>query len=168
MSFWQRRVIAPIAAQLRQGITPDQISLTLALGAVLGVFPILGSSTLLCGVAAWRLKLNQPVMQTVNYLVYPLQLILLLPFYRAGETLFGQPHVPIFSLTELIARFRDGPVQFLADYGRVGVYGIVVWLLLAPLVALMLYHLLRPSLCALARRLRPADPAAHLFPPTGH
>ncbi|MFP5305375.1 MAG: DUF2062 domain-containing protein, partial [Gammaproteobacteria bacterium] len=72
--FWQRRVVAPIVAQLRQGITPEKIALTLALGAVLGIFPILGSTTLLCAVAGVWLRLNQPVIQIVNYFMYPLQI----------------------------------------------------------------------------------------------
>ena len=150
-SFWRRRVLAPIVAQLRQGITPEKVALTIALGCALGIFPILGSSTLLCALAAIRLRLNLPVIQLVNYLVYPLQLILLLPFYRAGETLFGQPHVPIFSVTELIDRFRVGPGQFFIDYGMVGVYGIVVWCLLAPLLVAALSCSLRPALRRLAR-----------------
>src|SRR5437868_2134446 len=104
-SFWQRRVVALILAQLRQGITPEKIALTIALGTALGIFPILGSSTVLCAITAIRLRLNQPIIQLVNYLVYPLQLVLLLPFYRSGESLFRQPHVPIFSVSELVERF---------------------------------------------------------------
>jgi len=150
--FWQRRVVAPIVAQLKQGITPEKIALTLALGAVLGIFPILGSTTLLCAVAGVWLRLNQPVIQIVNYFMYPLQIALLLPFYRAGETLFGQPHVPIFSVTDLAGRFQASPMQFVIDYGMVGVYGIVVWTLLAPLLIAALYVTLRPLLRMLAHR----------------
>lgn len=150
-SFWRRRVIAPILAQLRQGITPEKIALTIALGAALGIFPILGSSTVLCALAGIRLRLNQPVIQLVNYLVYPLQIVLLLPFYRVGETLFGQPHVPIFSVTELLDRFQASPGKFFVDYGMVGVYGIVVWCLVAPLLIGTLYYGLRPVLRGLAR-----------------
>jgi len=51
-SFWKRRIVAPIAAQLAQGIAPQKVALTLALGVVLGTFPILGSTMLLCGLAA--------------------------------------------------------------------------------------------------------------------
>lgn len=149
--FWQRRVIAPIVAQLKQGITPEKIALTLALGAVLGLFPILGSTTLLCAIAGIWLRLNQPVIQLVNYFVYPVQVALLLPFYRAGESLFGQPHVPIFSVTELMQRFQVSPTQFLFDYGMVGVYGIVVWTLTAPLLMAALYFATRPLLRRLAR-----------------
>ena len=150
-SFWQRRVIAPILGQLRQGITPEKIALTIALGAALGIFPILGASTLLCAVAGIWLRLNQPVIQLTNYLAYPLQLMLLLPFYRSGETLFGQPHVPIFSVIELVDRFRSGPGKFFLDYGLVGVYGIAVWCLIAPLLIALLYHGLKPTLRGLAK-----------------
>ncbi|MGB1560412.1 MAG: DUF2062 domain-containing protein [Sinimarinibacterium flocculans] len=152
--FWQRRVVAPIVAQLKQGITPEKIALTLALGAVLGIFPILGSTTILCAAIGIWLKLNQPVIQIVNYFMYPVQIALLLPFYRAGETLFDQPHVPIFSVTELMQRFQSSPTQFLVDYGMVGVYGIVVWALVAPLLLAGLYYGSCPLLRALGRRTR--------------
>lgn len=152
VGFWQRRVVAPIVAQLKQGITPEKIALTLALGAVIGIFPILGATTLLCALAGFWLRLNQPVIQLVNYFVYPLQIALLLPYYRAGETLFGQPPVPIFSVTELAQRFQASPLQFMADYGLVGLYGITVWGLSAPPLIAVLYYGTRPLLRALARR----------------
>jgi uncharacterized protein (DUF2062 family) len=145
-SFWRRRVLAPILDQLRQGTAPEQVALTLVLGFTLGIFPILGATTLLCAVAGVRLRLNQPLIQLANYLAYPVQLLLLIPFYRTGEWLFGQPPVPIFSVTDLVARFEAGPLQFLVDYGMVGLYGVVVWALTAPPLAAALYLWLRPLL----------------------
>lgn len=153
--FWQRRLIAPIMAQLRQGITPEKIALSIALGAVIGVFPIMGATTALCALAAWRLKLNQPIIQLVNYLLYPVHLLLLLPFYRAGETLFGQEHVPIFSITDLLTRFEASPLQFMVDYGMVGFYGVVVWCLIAPLAIALTYFAARAPIRVLARRVKP-------------
>ena len=163
MTWWQRRVVAPVVAQLKQGITPEKIALTLALGGVLGIFPILGATTLLCGVAGVWLRLNQPLIQLVNYLVYPLQLLLLIPFYRAGERLFGAEPVPIVDGPGLIARFGESPWQFLLDYGRVGLYGIAVWCLVAPLLAALAYALLKPVLV----RLRPRSSAAAAPPRAG-
>lgn len=153
-SFWRRRVVDPILAQLRQGVTPPQVALTLALGAVLGVFPILGACTILCAIAGVALRLNQPMIQLVNYLVYPLQVLLLIPFYRAGEKLFGAEPVPIVDVGSLIARFGADPWQFILDYGRVGLYGIVVWLIVAPPLAAILYAILRPTVGRLAGALR--------------
>lgn len=151
-SWWRRRVVAPILAQLRQGITPERIALTAALGAVIAVFPILGSTTLLCGLAAWALRLNQPVIQLVNYLCYPLQFALLLPLYRAGEW-FGAPHVSL-SIPEMLARFEAGPLEFVAEFGLVALGGVAAWLVVAPFAILLLYLALRPPLRLLAARSR--------------
>jgi uncharacterized protein (DUF2062 family) len=93
-----------ILAQLHQGVTPERVALTLVLGAALAVFPILGATTLLCAGAALCLRLNQPAIQLVNYFCYPLQLALLVPFYRLGERL-GAPHLSL-SIPQLVERFR--------------------------------------------------------------
>lgn len=154
MRAWGERLRRLIVAQLTQGVSPERIALTLALGLMFGLFPILGSTTLLCTVAAWLLRLNQPVMQLVNVLLSPLHLALLYPCYRAGETLFGQPHVPLLNLVEVSGRFAADPLQFVIDYGMIAVYGIVVWALVMPLAALLLYLLLRPVLEGLARGVR--------------
>ena len=150
-SAWNRRVVAPIVRQLRQGITPDKIALTIALGLVLGIFPILGATTALCALVALRMGLNQPIIQLVNYVVYPLQLIALIPFYRGGESLFGQPHIPL-AIPMLVARFRADAWAFLGDFGRIAMQGIVLWCLIAPLLAAAVYFTLRPALRVLARR----------------
>jgi len=80
---------------LGEGMSSDKISLSIALGVALGIFPVLGSTTLLCAIAALVLRLNLPAIQVVNYLVYPLQLILLAPFYGAGSWLFSDQRLPV-------------------------------------------------------------------------
>lgn len=151
-SWWQRRAVAPLVAQLRQGITPEKLALTLALGVVLGSFPILGAATLLCTVAAAVLRLNQPVIQVVNQAAYPLQLALLIPHYRAGEWLFRSPPVPL-SLPLLFERFEADWSRFLHDFGQLALQGIAVWCLLAPLAATAIYLTSCRPLRVLARGL---------------
>lgn len=154
-SFWQRRVVTPIANQFRQGITPGKISLTIALGMVLSVFPILGATTLLCALAALVLRLNQPVIQLINYLAYPLQIALLIPFYRAGEHLLGRTPVPL-NIPLLLERFHANAGQFFQDFGMIAVGGIAAWLLAAPIIAGAIYLVIYPALRRLAARNRPA------------
>lgn len=148
-SFWQRRIVAPIVAQLRQGITPEKMALTIALGLMLGVFPVLGTTTLLCGLVAVVLRLNQPMIQLVNYFVYPMQLALIIPVYRAGEILFFKTPLPL-SIPSLFERFEADFGQFLRDFGMIAAQGIVVWCLLAPVVVAALYFGIRPALRRLA------------------
>src|SRR5215472_18851503 len=104
-SFFYRKLVVPILDLLRQGITPEKIAQSLAFGLVLGVFPVLGSTTILCALAAIIFRLNLPAIQLVNYFVYPLQLALLIPFIRFGEILFRAPHVPL-SLTIIIESIK--------------------------------------------------------------
>jgi hypothetical protein len=89
------RWLKPFIQLLRQGVSPEKVALTIALGIILGVTPVLGSTVLLCTLAATVLRLNLPAIQLVNGVVYPLQFILLIPFYRLGvrpgDVLIGRP-----------------------------------------------------------------------------
>lgn len=144
-SFWQRRVVQPILAQLRQGITPEKLALTLALGLTLAMFPVLGTTSILCFLAGLAFRLNQPVIQLVNWLAYPLQLSLLLVFIRLGEKLCGASPVP-FSIPDLMARFKQAPGKFLAEFGMTGLHGILGWGLVALVLVPGLYYGLLPLL----------------------
>jgi uncharacterized protein (DUF2062 family) len=151
LSFWRRRIVAPIAAQLTQGVTPEKIALTIALGVTISVFPILGATTTLCALVGMGLRLNQPVIQLANYLAYPLQLMLLIPFYRAGERLMGRVPVPL-STSLFVDRIRTDLLQFLKDFGVIALGGVLVWLALAPLAVGLMYWVLRRPLRVLAKR----------------
>ena len=105
--YFKRRLVRPILDLLRQGVTPEKIALSVALGSALGVFPALGWSTTLCAIAAIVLRLNLPAIQLVNYFVYPAQIALLVPFFRWGEKLFRAPHFPI-SVPQIYALFHAG------------------------------------------------------------
>src|SRR5580698_6163140 len=47
-----RKLIQPFIDLLKQGVTPEKIALTVALGVSLGVTPVIGSTTMLCTLAA--------------------------------------------------------------------------------------------------------------------
>ncbi len=83
-----RKLVQPFIDLLKQGMSPEKIALTIALGMTLGVTPVIGSTTMLCTLAAVTLRLNLPAILLVNGAVYPLQLTLLIPFLRAGAWLF--------------------------------------------------------------------------------
>ena len=148
--FWRERVVGLIVAQLTQGVTPQKIALTIALGINFATFPILGSTTLLCAAVAFWLKLNQPVIQLVNWLAYPLQLVLLLPFVRIGEWLLRAPRVR-FSIPELLRKFHEAPGNFMREFGMTGVHGIIAWLLIAPVFSALIYFMLLPPLKKLSQ-----------------
>ncbi len=142
--------MALIAAQFTQGFTPQKIALTIALGLNLGLFPILGATTLLCAIAGVWFKLNQPVIQLVNWLASPLQLALILVFVRIGEWLVRAEPVS-FSIPELFRKFHESPVKFFQEFGLTGLHGILAWVVIAPFLTALIYFLLLPPLKKLAQ-----------------
>ena len=80
--FFRRRLIQPLMNFLKQGITPTKLALAVSLGFALGIFPVIGSTIILCTVFGFALRLNIPAIQLINGFVYPLQLILYIPFFH--------------------------------------------------------------------------------------
>ena len=152
-SRWRRWLVNPVVAQLRQGISVERVSWTIALGVVLGMFPILGTTTTLCALVAWALNLNQPIMHAFNWLVYPLHLASIVVFIRLGERLNGAPPVS-FSIPRMMSAFRADPLQFGRDFGMAAWHGVSAWLLIAPLAVLLIKLLLAPIVRQLAVSLR--------------
>lgn len=145
-SFWHRRVIAPIRAQLTQGVTPDKVALTLGLGTVCSVFPFLGFTTLLNLGVGIALRLNQPILQTVNVLLGPVQLALILVFVRTGETIWREPESR-FTIAEMLRVFREASLSgFVERFGWAGIHALTAWLVTAPLIIAAIFFSVRPAL----------------------
>ena len=147
--WFYRKLVLPVIDLLRQGITPEKIALSLAIGICLGVFPVIGSTTILCTLAAIVFRLNLPAIQLVNYLVYPLQLALLIPFIRFGEVLFRAPHVSL-SLTIIYESIKRSACQTTKTYWTSGWHAMIAWLLVGPLMIWIMYLVLVPALRRLA------------------
>jgi len=154
VTFLRRRVWDPLVALLKQGTSPEKLSLSIALGAVLGIFPILGATTFLCFCAGVLLRLNHAALQLVNYLVYPLQIPLILLFVRLGERLVGAPPTS-FSPLALAGEFREAPSAFLMKFGWTGLRGILAWTVVAPVAGIVIYFGTLPALRRAAKLLRP-------------
>jgi uncharacterized protein (DUF2062 family) len=143
--FFSRRLVRPFLDLLRQGVTPEKIALSVALGVALGVFPVLGSTTAFCALAAFAWQLNLPAIQFVNYFVYPLQIALLIPFFRLGEKLFHAPHLPL-SAPQIYAMIHANMGSAVRSLWITTWHAIVVWCLLAPPCAAAIYAVLTPAL----------------------
>ncbi len=144
--FWRRRIIDPIRGQLTQGVTPDKIALTLGVGTACSLLPFLGLTSLLNLSVGLALRMNQPILQTLNQLLGPLQLVLILVHVRLGEFLWGATG-DRFTVGEMIRTFRDSSLaEFFARFGWAGMHALSAWLLLAPVLAAVVYVSVRPAL----------------------
>ena len=143
MDWVRTRIRDPLLGLLRQGLSPEGLAWSLAVGLALGVIPLLGTSTVLCVGVALAFRLNQPAMQLANYLAYPLQFLLLYPFIRMGEGLFGTHHETI-SLAHVQAALRVDAWGAIRMFWTSLWHAAVVWLLVVPIPMVLLAWGLTP------------------------
>jgi uncharacterized protein (DUF2062 family) len=154
-SIVRRRVVDPLLELLRQGVTPEKIALSLAFGVGIGIFPVLGVSTVLCTVVAIVFRLNLPAIQLVNYLASPLQLALIIPFVRVGEHLLGLRAQPL-SVSEGFRAMAAGVIHAIVVLWDAIVHAALGWLVIGPVLIFALYRAFRPILIRAAKlRSRP-------------
>jgi uncharacterized protein (DUF2062 family) len=164
-TLWQRRIADPVVAQLTQGITPEKITLTIAIGSACALFPIFGATTLLCFLVALVLRLNQPVIQLLNQALWPVHVPAILLCVHFGEFLFGVPHQPHFikEMYRLLAwkhslgfwanvtAFDSNLFEFFRQFAPTALHAIVGWALLTPLFIVLCYYPLLPVMRAIER-----------------
>jgi uncharacterized protein (DUF2062 family) len=149
----RRRIVEPLLRLLRSGVAPRELALAIALGATIAIVPVLGVSTPLCAAVALALRLNLPAIQLVNYLLTPVQLLLIIPFLRLGEAITGAPRFPI-TLDSGLALLSNGVLDAVRVLAVAIVHASLAWLLVAPLLAFVLFRICLPAL----RRLLRAQP----------
>jgi len=129
-TFVYRRAVLPFLALLRMGASPRKLAWSISLGLVIGINPLLGSTTLLCLGLAVIFRLNLAASQLANHLMYPVEIVLLIPFLRLGSRLFATGPIPISS-ADLFHAARNHPLVLIQDLWQWEWHALVLWALIA-------------------------------------
>lgn len=150
--FWRRWFIDPVMKQLTQGVSPDKLAISVAVGSALALFPILGTTTTLCVIAGVALGLNQPVIQGVNALCAFIYFPLIVAFVRLGDSLAGSGRSSL-DIPLMISTFTHHPRDFFRQFGVTALHAILGWAVLVPFWIPAAYLVSRELLRAAARRI---------------
>jgi uncharacterized protein (DUF2062 family) len=154
MNHWlYRRLVEPLLALLRQGMTPSSLALCVSIGVVVGNIPILGVSTILCTIIALAFRLNLAAMQLAQAAMAPTQILLIIPFVRLGEWIARAPRQPL-SIKEGLALIEQGGWHAVIVLWDAIVHGGIAWILVAPIATFVLYRILTPIFARAAARVR--------------
>lgn len=145
----KKKILDWVTSMLKEGMDLKKIALCIALGTTLGIFPVLGMTTLLCLLAALAFRLNLPAIQMANYMVYPLQILLIAPFYAAGGWLFNQQD-RLLKGDLLVSRLQNDFLGTLAAFWDLTLYAVFTWLIVCPFVVLLIYIISKPVIRHLA------------------
>jgi uncharacterized protein (DUF2062 family) len=149
--YWQRWFVDPVVRQLTQGVTPQKVALSLAVGSTLALFPILGTTTALCILAAFVLRLNQPIVQGVNALCTFAYFPLLVAFVHLGDRLSGSRSSSL-DLPYMIGLFSHHPADFFRRFGVTALHAVLGWSVFVPIWVPLVYFVTLPPLRIAARR----------------
>jgi uncharacterized protein (DUF2062 family) len=151
-NFFRRRVVGPVLHLLRIGATPERLAWSIAVGIVIGVNPLLGSTTVLALAAASGFRLNVVASQLGNHVVYPLEWLLFPVFIRLGCVLFGTDGLPL-ELGPLFQAVKTHPWDTTRLLWSWEWHALVVWAMFAVVAAPLLKMALRPVLCGMLDKL---------------
>ncbi len=158
-----RRGVLPILALLRMGATPRTLAWSIAAGVLIGINPVIGSTTVLCLAAAFSFRLNVVASQIANHASFPLELALVVPFIRLGSRVFHTAAMPLSPLLLLDAARRT-PLLLTREIWLWEWHALVVWgaisTVAAPLMALGLTPVLRRLLVRVQRHEYPIVPTS--------
>jgi uncharacterized protein (DUF2062 family) len=140
--YWGRKLLS------FDNLGNKQLAFTLTIGCLIGLCPLFGITTALATIIAQVFRMNLIVIQTGNYLVYPLQLLLIIPLIRFGN-LFTGNRLPEFSEGFLI-ELKIDPHILLGEFGNLIIDGATGWLLIVAPAGLIIF----PFWMLLIRQLR--------------
>lgn len=131
------------------GASPQKLAWSIAVGLLIGINPILGSTTIVCLAAAFVLRLNLAASQLANHIVYPLELILVIPFIHVASRIFHTAPIPL-SASQLFHAAREHPLHLIRQLWQWEWHAFMLWTAIAaiaiPIIAIVLTPLLRKLL----------------------
>jgi uncharacterized protein (DUF2062 family) len=129
-----------LSQALKQGITPRKLAVTCALGAVISIFPLFGTTTALCFGVAIAFRLNIAIIQLVNYLLAPVQIIMIIPFIKVGTSLLGMDPFP-YSSDQLVGLFKNDFWLLVREAGAALMAGVAMWIVFSIPLFFFLFYL---------------------------
>jgi hypothetical protein len=126
------RTMLPATAELTKSEqSVSKTAWTVALGFAIGMFPLIGVTTLACLLIARVLRLRQASIQLGNYAALPLQIVLVIPFLRLGERITGATRF-VFDPPALLKGFPHVPESTMRYVLMAQWHMIEGWAVVAP------------------------------------
>jgi uncharacterized protein (DUF2062 family) len=125
-----RKLVQKIIQLFSQGLSLKEVLMSVFLGAMVGIMPVLGVQTILVTYFAIKFKLNLPISIFVSYVIAPVQVVLFFSFIHLGETVFGFSKT-VLTLDAIKLIFDKQIWVILNQLWRIILSGFLGWCLIA-------------------------------------
>jgi uncharacterized protein (DUF2062 family) len=127
-----------ITALFKQGLTPIELTQSIIISTLISIIPILGLTTLLLTALSLKRNLNLPIMIAQSFIMWPVQIVMIVPFINIGEFIFSIPKTN-HSAQEIITSFQNSFFTTLSHLSFELLCGFGGWLLTAVPFSIVLY-----------------------------
>lgn len=139
---FRNQYLVPFRLVPEGGIPPDKMAFSITLGVLTGVFPVLGATTAISLLFTMLFRQNLLVVQSVQWIMAMLQIILIVPFMQLGAFILKARSVDI-SLHQINISFQHGFFTGIKSIGVLHLYAIFTWTLISIPAAFILYYIFR-------------------------
>jgi len=122
-------------------IPPQKLALSITVGIIIGISPLIGLTTFIVTFFIYVLKLNLVVTQLVHFLMFPLQLLFFIPFIKLGEQFFRTHYLP-YSYEQFLEMIQNNPLDTILHFGMVYLEGAIIWLIFSIPMSFLIYSVL--------------------------
>lgn len=125
----KHKILVPFRLVPKDGITPENLAFSVTLGIISGIFPVIGMTTVLSIVLTMLFRQNLLVVQSVQWILALVQVLLIIPFMQFGAYILNI-HAFHISMAQINHAFQPGMLSGLKTVGIFHLYGILTWLIL--------------------------------------
>ncbi len=138
----KNRFLIPFRLIPKEGLTPEKLAFSITIGFVAGLFPVIGATTILSLLFAMLFRQNLLVVQSVQWIVAVIQILLIIPFMQMGAYILNA-HAIHISLQQINLAFQPGFISGIKTVGIFHLYAILTWgLLIIPAGTVSYFSLL--------------------------
>ena len=120
------RFLIPFHLLPANGLTPEKLAFSVTLGIISGLFPVIGTTTLLSLLLTLLFRQNLLVVQSVQWILALFQILLIIPFMQLGAFILNQHGVHV-SIDEIKHAFQPGFLEGIKSVGVFHLYGLLSW-----------------------------------------
>lgn len=137
---FRQKVLIPFKIIPKEGLSTEKIALSVTLGILSGIFPVIGATTAVGLLLLAALKQNLVTVQAVSWFMSPIQLLSIIPFMRAGAWILHKSPVHI-TLNQIMLAFEPGWWIGLKNLGILHLYAALAWVVFALPAGFVLYYI---------------------------
>jgi uncharacterized protein (DUF2062 family) len=124
------KILVPFRLVPKDGLTPENLAFSVTLGIISGIFPVIGMTTVLSITLTMLFRQNLLIVQSVQWILALVQVLLIIPFMQFGAYILHQSIVHI-NMEQINHAFQPGMLSGIKTVGMFHLYGILTWLILS-------------------------------------